>query len=295
MVLVLDAAYGLALVVLHATLLGKIHGDSLASKESREVDHWFVQLVDLDLSWGHRLMGFDDFACLLSGLLYGVAVITCTTCALGSVTQGAHGSVSVDGSRAEPSLPRWFLVFAHVQLIIYIGQAVAKFPLLCELRRDYFPMLESNCDVLRFAYGERVIVGIAVASLGLWVLGSFSYLGNTDRTQGESGTFAMHEGHQELQRMNYKVSGRYPTVSWGTGKWNPLHQSLPEYAPVAMATPGTTTAGSSFAERYSFAAGSDATSWGLSGVHTPQTRPSFATSEIRLQTRPSLAISNGLP
>lgn len=177
-VLVLDAAYGLVLVVLHAILLGELpkeedgwNEDSYAEKKK----HWLQEFVDLDMSWGHRLLGFDDKTCLVSGLLYGLLVVATTVFTLNLLFLSGPGRQGWGGQMSLFTL-RWYVVFMHVQMVLYIGVTIAKFPKLCKLREEYFVALESNCDVLRFIFAERFVYGLICGSLCIWIFGSFAYL-----------------------------------------------------------------------------------------------------------------------
>lgn len=201
-VLVLNGLYGLVMIMLHAYLLSEENDSKTpGQKEYGQAPvralgefNWFLQVVDMDLSWGHRLMGFKDDQCLLAGLLYGVAVSASCTLALSSVVGreddqsrllevgGGPGGWG-RGRGAEiyrPWLPKWFIVFAHSQLITYIFQVMTKFTELCDLRHDYFPSLEANCSVLSFQYAQRAFLGAAASTLGLYILGSFAYLGQAE-------------------------------------------------------------------------------------------------------------------
>eukprot|EP00930_Biecheleria_cincta_P004922 TRINITY_DN10584_c0_g1_i1.p1 TRINITY_DN10584_c0_g1~~TRINITY_DN10584_c0_g1_i1.p1 ORF type:complete len:443 (+),score=62.40 TRINITY_DN10584_c0_g1_i1:86-1330(+) len=96
-VLVMNAAYGLCLVVVHALLMGEFNkvevggpeggpaavageGEKVAKGENdfgseaseRRLAHndgvgWLIQIMDLDIGWGHELMGFDDYSNMLAG------------------------------------------------------------------------------------------------------------------------------------------------------------------------------------------------------------------------------------
>eukprot|EP00746_Dinoflagellata_sp_MGD_P000254 gnl/MRDRNA2_/MRDRNA2_100452_c0_seq1.p1 gnl/MRDRNA2_/MRDRNA2_100452_c0~~gnl/MRDRNA2_/MRDRNA2_100452_c0_seq1.p1 ORF type:complete len:518 (+),score=40.52 gnl/MRDRNA2_/MRDRNA2_100452_c0_seq1:79-1632(+) len=124
--------------------------------------HWLIQFADLDLSWGHFLFGYSDGVCLLAGLLYGLVVTSCTACTL---DVGARGCV--------PRVPAWFLPFTRLQLIVYLFQCALKYQHVCDLRQQFFPALETTCDSLRFSFVQRVVMGLFLAALGLWILESF--------------------------------------------------------------------------------------------------------------------------
>lgn len=172
--LILNALYGLGVVMLHALLLSENHkqvNGFVATPNGLPVgttrDHWLMQFIDLDLSWGHRLMGFDDFKCLISGLGYGLLIIVATIFALNSLCKA---------DSARPVALAYFVVFAHFELVMYFAVNLAKYPQLCKLRREYYPSLEATCDVLRFAFVERCVFGLFLGSMVLWIVGSFAYL-----------------------------------------------------------------------------------------------------------------------
>lgn len=169
-VLVVDAAYGLAMVVVHALLLGEM-GEQVNSGQglvhAPNADNWFLQILDLDIAWAHRLLGFEDYGCLLCGLIYGILIICLCVFTLNAVIGGANTSRMAS---------RWFVAFMHIELILYGGLTLAKFPKICDLRRDYLPLLEAGCEVLRYTYFERALIRICIGSVCLWVFGSYAYL-----------------------------------------------------------------------------------------------------------------------
>lgn len=151
--LVGNTAYSLTLIVLHAVLLGE-HGLR---------PHWFVQLLDLDLSWGHGLLGFDDFSCLISGLLYGIVIFVASAIALHDMMDVSHGP-------GRPAL--WFVVFGHGQLLLIGCTILVKFPVLCKHREKNYPDLEPHCDVMRFTFLWRQVVFFMLAAFALWIITS---------------------------------------------------------------------------------------------------------------------------
>lgn len=291
--LFLNALYGLIMIVLHAYLLDedvevttpgkpKLTDFGQATNRVRGKFNWFLQVVDMDLSWGHNLMGFKDDQCLLAGLLYGVAVLASCTLALSSVVGrqddqqrllevgGGPGGWG-RGRGAEiyrPWLPRWFVVFAHSQLIAYVFQVMTKFNKLCELRHDYFPSLEASCPVLRFQYAQRAFLGVAVSMLGLYVLGSFAYLGEEEdertfsRSVGPRLAVLDHERPASLQQPQKVVH---------SSAWPPLypisHQPVAQYSHQYQPVRGTVPSTSSSVSQCSDAA----TSWGIMGT-SPSTQ-----------------------
>eukprot|EP00746_Dinoflagellata_sp_MGD_P007709 gnl/MRDRNA2_/MRDRNA2_115318_c0_seq1.p1 gnl/MRDRNA2_/MRDRNA2_115318_c0~~gnl/MRDRNA2_/MRDRNA2_115318_c0_seq1.p1 ORF type:complete len:311 (-),score=40.36 gnl/MRDRNA2_/MRDRNA2_115318_c0_seq1:123-1055(-) len=267
-VLFLNVLYGLVMVMLHAYLLSEeIHPAAQGKSKMKDIDqasghergefNWFLQVVDMDLSWGHRLLGFKDDECLLAGLLYGVAVLASCTLALSSVLNreddqqrlleigGGPGGWG-RGRGAEiyrPWLPRWFIVFAHSQLIAYIFQVMTKFTQLCELRHDYFPSLEANCQVLRFQYAQRAFLGVAASTLGLYILGSFAYLGQEEvgRSVGPRLAFVDEERpvtHQPQHKVVHS-SAWSPAVSTFISR-QPVAQ-YNQYQPINGSIPSTSS------------------------------------------------------
>lgn len=264
-VLVLNCCYGLIMVMLHAYLLSEQINNATHSKQRTTVltqvhkaprgeFNWFLQVVDLDLSWGHQLMEFGDDQCLLGGLLYGVAVLAACTLALGSVlgrqednqrlleVGGGPGGWG-RGRGAEiyrPWLPRWFIVFAHSQLIAYIFQVMTKFAKLCELKNDYYPSLEANCSVLRFQYAQRAFLGVAASTLGLYVLGSFAYLGQDEGHNVGPRLAVIHEERELPQQSRHKV---VHASAWPMGHIisQPIAQQYNQYQPVNGTAPSTSS------------------------------------------------------
>lgn len=124
--------------------------------------HWLIQVADLDLSWGHFLLGFSDGACLFAGMFYGLVVVSCSACAWDVGIQGC-------GHVVHP----WFLTFARLQFIVYLCQSALKYQHACDLQQEYFPALETTCDSLRFSFVQRMVIGSFLAIFGLWTLESF--------------------------------------------------------------------------------------------------------------------------
>jgi len=184
----MNVVYGLGLVVLHAELLGT--GD--------RKPHWFVQLADLDFSWGHGLLGFDDFPCLVCGLIYGVAVLLGSSFALHEI---------FDKDR-RPQL--WFIVFGHVELFLFGAIALAKSPWLCKLRLIRYPDLEAHCDVLRFTFLWRQFINVLVASFALWVVTSFS---RVDMVDGDVYGGIPRSSYVESSPAKYRVASTRPMTS----------------------------------------------------------------------------------
>lgn len=191
--LLLNAVYGLCLVVIHALLLGEGHelpADSdepsaegsgvkevehpeypgerrLASEGSEVAKHdWFLEMLDLDIGWGHNLLGFDDFTCLLSGLCYGVIVVLLSAYMLHAV-MASHQQLAISS--------RWYVAFLHLEMVLYIGLVIVKMAKLCRLQEEFYPGLQMDCPVLRYVYAQRAIIFLILAALCCWVFSSLSY------------------------------------------------------------------------------------------------------------------------
>eukprot|EP00927_Polykrikos_kofoidii_P057383 TRINITY_DN51503_c0_g1_i1.p1 TRINITY_DN51503_c0_g1~~TRINITY_DN51503_c0_g1_i1.p1 ORF type:complete len:348 (+),score=31.38 TRINITY_DN51503_c0_g1_i1:95-1138(+) len=180
--LVMNAAYGLVLVVIHALLLGKQEDivtttrapgvpvpavpAGATPKEGLHDNVWFLQLLDLDLSFGHKLLGNNDFTCLLFGLIYGIIILV--ACGY-MVQQVQHGGPHVAVSS------RWFVAFMNLEIVIYIGLVLCKFPIVCFLDENFLTRLEMDCDLQRFLYVQRVVVYLVVAGICCWTFSSLAY------------------------------------------------------------------------------------------------------------------------
>jgi len=190
-VLVINAFYGLALVVVHALLLGEVgkddaggevggqatpaaapaqeaYGGRRMAEERNEGVGWLVQIIDLDIGWGHRLMGFDDETNLVAGLIYGIVIICVCAYMFHSVQTGG-------GGLGLPTTCRWFVAFMNLELLIYVGVVLVKLPELCKMQAKYMPNLNMECSVQRFMFLQRMAVYITGASLCVWVFASFAF------------------------------------------------------------------------------------------------------------------------
>eukprot|EP00928_Gymnodinium_smaydae_P071980 TRINITY_DN55438_c0_g1_i1.p1 TRINITY_DN55438_c0_g1~~TRINITY_DN55438_c0_g1_i1.p1 ORF type:complete len:359 (+),score=53.23 TRINITY_DN55438_c0_g1_i1:156-1232(+) len=205
-VLVANLLYGLTLVVIHAILLGDMYEPGYTTGEvthsssagglrgaerrlSQPVDpyasrlgdpettpappsnsgkqhRWMLQLLDLDIGWGHELLGFDDYSCLMSGLIYGVVIVLASAYMFHAVLFGGQNL---------PLTSRWFVAFLNLEIVLYIGLMLAKLPKLCRIQATHLPKLEMDCELLRFLYVERAAVGLILAGLGIWVFSSLAY------------------------------------------------------------------------------------------------------------------------
>lgn len=170
-VLVVNAAYGLCMVVIHAILLGKL-GEYEEDSHHERGEHafgehrWMRDLVDLDFSWGHRLLGFDDASCLFAGLVYGIVIIV----ACGYMFNEVH-----NGGSKLAMTSRWFVAFMNLEIFLYVTLVLVKLPKLCKLQDRYLPQLEMKCELQRFLYLNRVVVILIIAGVCCWIFSSLSY------------------------------------------------------------------------------------------------------------------------
>lgn len=196
----LNALYGLALVIVHALLLGEIdkgdvgHGHgaamhpqglpTLPSSVKNEGVGWLVQLLDLDIGWGHRLLGFDDQSDLIAGLVYGVVIICICAYTFQQINAPRVGGECVN----LPTVSRWFVAFMNLELLLYLGLVAIKLPLLCKLQAEFMPNLGMECEVQRFMFLQRSLFLTVAASLGIWVFSSYAFsltFGNVAMDQPE--------------------------------------------------------------------------------------------------------------
>lgn len=187
MVLCFNGMYGLSMVVVHALLLGDMpevgeipyHTDPPSRSGNRylsdaspdalgeDIHHeWLLQLMDLDIGWSHELLGFDDESCLIGGLIYGVIV---------TLSCGYMFHAVLTGGSYLPMTSRWFVAFFNLEIVLFVGLALAKLPKLCKIQDKFLPRLEMNCNVLRFLYLQRVAIMTLVAGFGCWVFSSLAY------------------------------------------------------------------------------------------------------------------------
>eukprot|EP00747_Dinoflagellata_sp_TGD_P087134 gnl/TRDRNA2_/TRDRNA2_163540_c1_seq1.p1 gnl/TRDRNA2_/TRDRNA2_163540_c1~~gnl/TRDRNA2_/TRDRNA2_163540_c1_seq1.p1 ORF type:complete len:343 (-),score=28.44 gnl/TRDRNA2_/TRDRNA2_163540_c1_seq1:282-1310(-) len=202
--LVCNAAYGLAMVVVHALLLGEMNppgeagqlyypgtaegegnappsemigGEGGGGKYIAE--GWMLQILDLDIAWAHELIGFQDYGCLICGLIYGIFVICFTVFTLHSVFHVAYVRQRHVPTLMHMDVGRWFVAFLHLEMILYIALVLCKLPVLCRLQQVYLPSLDSSCEALRFTYLERALVRIVGGSLVTWTFSSYAYLASS--------------------------------------------------------------------------------------------------------------------
>lgn len=134
--------------------------------EHGEDNKWLLQLADLDIGWGHKLLGFSDYTCLFFGLLYGIVIVVATGYMFYTVL---HGGISL------PITARWFVAFMNLEIVLYLLVVLCKMPKLCSIQNGFLPRLEMDCDLLRFLYLQRVALYTLLASVCCWVFSSLAY------------------------------------------------------------------------------------------------------------------------
>lgn len=190
MIILLNAVYGFMMVVIHmfifrerSTIMeamdaqkatpaapagpGAVAGGSAGGIASRHKDNWYLQIIDLDIAWAHGVLGLGDWYLCMLGLLYGVVIIAFSLFVLHAV---------ITYSRTAGVITRWFMMFLHMELILYIALVLIKLPLLCKAKKHFLTLMDEDCQVLRFMFFERAASRIILGSLCCWVFSSFAYL-----------------------------------------------------------------------------------------------------------------------
>eukprot|EP00929_Paragymnodinium_shiwhaense_P105932 TRINITY_DN7097_c0_g1_i5.p1 TRINITY_DN7097_c0_g1~~TRINITY_DN7097_c0_g1_i5.p1 ORF type:complete len:332 (+),score=41.47 TRINITY_DN7097_c0_g1_i5:168-1163(+) len=184
-VLFLNFLYGFALVVTHANQLGteaKVDLDTDPTPQGRRLGappppakpaapagpatSWFMQILDLDIGFGHQLLGEDDYFCLVLGLLYGLCILLLSGC----MFQQVHSK--------SPNLPmfsRWFVALMNFEIVMYIGLVLAKSQSVCTMTIKFFPLLKMNCDVLKFLYMKDAVILLTLGGFCTWIFSSLAY------------------------------------------------------------------------------------------------------------------------
>jgi len=166
-VLSLNLLYGLLLVLVHSALLAETPASTEEKRTTRGYDNWFFQLCDLDLSFGHEMLGLDDSSCLMFGMMYGVVL---------TLLSGGMLFYVTSKHRDTASAAKWFVAFLHIELVVYIGVIIAKLPKLCEMQHDYMPHLAMQCEVLKYSFLERGLLRLVFAGVCTWVFSSFWFI-----------------------------------------------------------------------------------------------------------------------
>lgn len=258
-ILVLDAFYGLVLVIVHALLLGEVgelemlvvatttagsqgagySGDSSSSPALRGgassssasfLTNWYLQMLDLDIALAHNLLGFSDYWCLLAGLTYGILVLLICAYTLHAV---------IHGGPATHAATRWFVAFAHFQLAAYCALALVKVGKVCSDQAKFLPMLAMSCQVLRYQYLEQCAVRLVLGSLCCWVFASYAYLlshgGIPEAPKDPTRAYSLVQGGGQMSVRNvapqmaqmaapgpsFQRSMQAPSSSMSTGSYQP--------------------------------------------------------------------------
>lgn len=197
-VLVMNGFYGLCLVIVHSLLIGSERPITLDERSARRLGegdgNWMIQLMDLDIGWGHDLLGFDDQTSQFAGLANGIVIIL--------VCGYMFYNVQAGGLQL-PTTTRWFVAFMNLELMLYVGIVLLKLPKLCLMQEQWMPDLHMECPVQKFTYIQRVICITIAASLCIWVFSSFAFsltFGNVAMDRPE---FAM-----DLENRDAYVTGK---------------------------------------------------------------------------------------
>jgi len=186
MIILLNAFYGFMMVVVHVFIFREPRGvmaamETIEGKAAVPVaavvpgsdtviahkHNWYLQVVDLDLAWAHGVLGFNDWYLCMLGLSYGVIIIAFSLFVLHAV---------VTAGRTAAVISRWFMMFLHMELFLYVAVVLIKLPLLCRIKHHFLTLMNEDCTVLRFMFAERALSRIIIGSLCCWVFSSFAYL-----------------------------------------------------------------------------------------------------------------------
>jgi len=161
LIIVVDALYGLAVLVVHAILLATMHDRADWVPEGFD---WLLQQADLDLGTFHhtQMSGYSEFVLLLLGLFYGVVVTASSLF--------AFRAVLVPGASF---FLQSYLMIGWFQLVVFAISSLGKGSRLCKIRERCFPDLEADCDAMYWLYYQRVWFGVFLALFMLWTLGSY--------------------------------------------------------------------------------------------------------------------------
>jgi len=239
-VLVVNAFYGLCLVIVHSLLLGEEKhfdgGESAQAPPERAGEYqggrrlmlntpeknddvgWLIQIMDLDIGWGHELMGFDDQTNMIAGLIYGVIII-CSCAYMFHAVQTGGGSFGL------PATTRWFVAFMNLELLLYVGIVLVKLPKLCKMQVEFMPTLTMECSVQKFMFLQRAVFLLTAASLCIWVFSSYAFSITFGNVQMDNPEFADH-----LEMRDAAITGKPPPGSMGLGPAPPYQtRGTPPY------------------------------------------------------------------
>jgi len=314
-VLVVDALYGLTLVVMHSMLLNQVKeprsellrekdlsiagarrlqvapGAELTAMPAGEQGAGVAAIAqaaaeragEQKTAWWLQFLDLDfGFGHQLFSLSDGANLVTGLI--YGVIVIGVSLYVLQAIQTHSPSLgstARWFTTFAHLQILLYTFVQLVKWPKLCNvIQREYLTHLYMECHVLWHVYICRSIFYIVVFSLGTWVFGSFSFVL----------TFG-HAAHTAVDRPEYGEALDLPPVDERKGPPDDVYASgrprtLPprgagsygvQVAPRPSAAEGYYLGGAGNAGRMARATSSMATSAsGYSQERNPLIRPPIA-------------------
>lgn len=129
-----------------------------------------MQVLDMDIAWAHGTLGLRDWWLCLGGMFYGILIIVFSLFVMHAVLSVRHST-----AQSTASLARWFMLFLHFELVAYVALVLLKFLLLCQLKKNFFKLMDEDCSVLRFHFAERSICRFILGSWCCWVFSSFAY------------------------------------------------------------------------------------------------------------------------
>lgn len=185
MIILLNGCYGILLVMVHmfisqeppkdyGLMAAPTDGSMMTTASPLEkvlTDHStfsvYKQILDLDYGLAHGILGLNDgYLCTL-GFIYGITIFGFSSFVLYTV---------LAVTRTAAVISRWFMMFLHLELIIYVITVLIKLPLLCQMKQHYLTLMDMDCSVLWYMFFERAAFRIILMSLCCWVFSSFAYL-----------------------------------------------------------------------------------------------------------------------
>lgn len=174
-VITLNSIYGFTLVMVHVLVFrarsrSRHDGRLLESQSTRHGDNWYLQVLDLDLAWAHGTFGVRDWWLCMCGMFYGIIIIVFSLFMLHAVLAVSHATI-----QSTAMFCRWFMVFLHFELILYIAIVLLKFLALCHLKKHFFTLMDEDCSILKYTFAERACFRFLLASWCCWIFSSFAY------------------------------------------------------------------------------------------------------------------------
>jgi hypothetical protein len=173
-VVCINSLYGVVLVMVHVLIFRDYGSDQeerrLEEEASRHQDNWYLQLLDMDLAWAHGLIGVSDWWLCTCGVIYGIVIIVFSLFIL-------HAVLALNDATAQSTaiLSRWYMMFLHLELILYVVLVFLKMLLLCRIKNHYLKLMDEDCSILRYTFAERSCFRMIFGSWCCWIFSSFAY------------------------------------------------------------------------------------------------------------------------